>query len=143
MSKTSRLVTLAVTGLGLAAPQVLPDRQSVPPTTPLQPVPVEASYQELALDGPSVAAETKPFTMAGITWPSGVERVRAKVRVQRAGQWGDWEPLRIEDEHGPDPAVPEGTERSGTEPLWVGDATGVQASAVTLDGRRLATRRWS
>ncbi|MFG1814750.1 N-acetylmuramoyl-L-alanine amidase [Kribbella sp. NPDC049174] len=134
MSKTSRLVTLAVTGLALAAPQVLPDRQSVPPTTPPPPAPVEASYQELALDGPSVAAETQPFTMVGITWPSGVERVQAKVRVERAGQWSDWEPLRIEDEHGPDPAVPEGTERSGTEPLWVGDATGVQASAVTLDG---------
>jgi len=133
MSKTSRLVTLAVTGLALAAPQVLPDRQSVPATTP-QPATVEASYQELPIGGPSVAAETKPFAMVGITWPSGVERVRAKVRVQRAGQWTDWEPLRIEDEHGRDPAVREGTKRSGTEPLWVGDATGVQASVVTLDG---------
>ena len=131
MRKTSRLVTLAVTGLALAAPQVLPELRSIPPSTPPQPAPVEASYQELALDGPSVAAGTKPFTMVGITWPSAVEGAQAKVRVERAGQWTEWEPLRVEDEHGPDPSVPA---RSGTEPLWVGDATGVQASAVTLGG---------
>ena len=137
MSKTSRLVTLAVTGLALAAPQVLPDRQSLPPTTP-QPAPVEASYQELAIDGPSVAAETKPFAMVGITWPSGAQAVQAKVRVLRAGQWTDWESLRIEDEHGPDPASHEGRRRSGTEPLWVGDASGVQVSAVTSSGAAIA-----
>ncbi|TDD14730.1 hypothetical protein E1218_32595, partial [Kribbella turkmenica] len=81
----------------------------------------------------SVAAETKPFAMVGVTWPSGVQGVQAKVRVQRAGQWTEWTSLRVENEHGPDPSAPEGT-RSGTEPLWVGDATGVQASAVTSSG---------
>jgi hypothetical protein len=138
MSKTSRLVTLAVTGLALAAPQVLPDRQSVPPTAPPPPDPVEASYQELALDGPSVAARTKPFAMVGVTWPAGVQQVSAKVRVQRGGQWSAWETLRVEDEHGPDSATPEGTERSGTEPLWVGEAEGVQASVVSGNGTTIA-----
>ncbi|MEV0285413.1 N-acetylmuramoyl-L-alanine amidase [Kribbella sp. NPDC050820] len=135
MSKTSRLVTLAVTGLAFAAPQVLPDLQSVPPTTP--PAPAEASYQELAIDGPTIAAETKPFAMVGVTWPKGAQAVQARVRVQRAGQWGEWQRLTVEDEHGPDPASPEGV-RAGTEPLWVGDATAVQASAVTGSGTTVA-----
>ncbi|MFI6675559.1 N-acetylmuramoyl-L-alanine amidase [Kribbella sp. NPDC050469] len=135
MSKTSRLVTLAVTGLAFAAPQVLPDLQSVPPTTP--PAPAEASYQELAIDGPTIAAETKPFAMVGVTWPKGAQAVQARVRVQRAGQWGEWQRLTVEDEHGPDPASPEGV-RAGTKPLWVGDATGVQASAVTGSGTTVA-----
>jgi uncharacterized protein with LGFP repeats len=137
MSKTSRLLTIAVTGLAVAVPQVQPDRQSVHPVTP-EPAPVEASYEELALDGPSVAAETKPFAMVGITWPEGTHAASAKVRVQRDGQWTDWQPLRVEDEHGPDPATPEGAERAGTEPLWVGDATGVQASAVTTGGSTIS-----
>jgi uncharacterized protein with LGFP repeats len=144
MSKTSRLLTIAVTGLAVSVPQAQPDRQSVHPATqsvvPATPEssPVEASYQELALDGPSVAAETKPFAMVGITWPESTRSVVAKVRVQRDGRWTEWQPLVVEDEHGPDPATPEGAERSGTEPLWVGDATGVQASAVTLGGSTIS-----
>ena len=102
-----------------------------PPQSPRS----EPSYQEIALDGPSVQAETKPFAMVGITWPEGVAaRCTAKVRVQRDGQWTDWEPLQVEDDHGPIHRHPEGIERSGTDPLWVGDATGVQASAVTSSG---------
>jgi uncharacterized protein with LGFP repeats len=135
MRKTSRLVTLAVTGLALLSPQVLPDTQSVPPTTPPTPAPVEASYRELALDGPSVAAETTPFAMVGITWPSGVQGVQAKVRVRHGDQWTEWSDLHVEADHGPDPGT---AERAGTEPLWVGDATGVQAAAVTASGTTVA-----
>ena len=66
--------------------------------------------------------------MVGITWPDGVPGLQAKVRVQRDGEWAEWETLRVEDEHGPDPSGHRRQhERSGTEPLWVGDATGVQA----------------
>ncbi|WP_433166324.1 N-acetylmuramoyl-L-alanine amidase [Kribbella sp. CA-247076] len=138
MRKTSRLVTLAVTGLALAAPQVVPDLQSVPPTPPPPPAPAEASYREVAIGGPSVAADATPFAMVGVTWPGSVRGpVRAKVRVERAGQWTEWEALRVEDEHGPDPAEPEGT-RAGTEPLWVGEATGVQATAVDASGTTVA-----
>ena len=126
MAKTSRLLTLAATGLAL-----------VLPTTPAPQS--DSSYQEIALDGQSVQAETKPFAMVAITWlqstwPEDSGAVQAKVRVQRDGQWTDWEPLHVEDDHGPDPSAPEGVERAGTDPLWVGDATGVQASAVTSSG---------
>ena len=53
MGKTSRLLTLAATGVAL-----------VLPTTPAQrSVPDQPSYQEIALDGLSVQAETKPFAI--------------------------------------------------------------------------------
>lgn len=123
MGKTSRLLTLAATGLSL-----------VLPAPPPQSLPAQPSYQELALDGPSIQAETKPFSMVGITWPEGTQPVSANVRVQRDGSWTDWQPLQVEDDHGPDPSTPEGIQRAGTDPLWVGDATGVQASAVTSSG---------
>jgi hypothetical protein len=119
MGKTARLLPLVLTAAALVP---------LPHSTP------DPSYQEIPLDGPSVQAETAPFGMVGITWPEGVAGVTAKVRVQRDGQWTDWQPMQIEDEHGPDPSDPEGIERAGTEPLWVGNATGVQASAVTASG---------
>jgi hypothetical protein len=123
MGKTARLLTLAATGVALVLPTPAPRAPST-----------ESSYQEIALDGPSVQAETKPFQLVGITWPEGAGAVQAKVRVQRNGQWTDWEALHVEVDHGPDPSVPEGVGRAGTDPLWVGDATGVQASAVTGNG---------
>ncbi|HEU4947719.1 MAG TPA: peptidoglycan recognition protein [Kribbella sp.] len=129
MGKTSRLLTLAATGLTLVLPAPAPQTPPTPQSPPTQP-----SYQELALDGPSIQAGTKPFSMVGITWPEGTQPVSAKVRVQRDGSWTDWQPLQVEDDHGPDPSTPEGIERAGTDPLWVGDATGVQASAVTSSG---------
>jgi hypothetical protein len=81
---------------------------------PRQAIDNDASYQEIALDGSSVQAETKPFAMVGITWPESEQTVTAKVRVQRDGQWTDWQPMQIEDDHGPDPLVTEGIQRAGT-----------------------------
>ena len=63
---------------------------------PRQAIDNDASYQEIALDGSSVQAETKPFAMVGITWPESEQTVTAKVRVQRDGQWTDWQPMQIE-----------------------------------------------
>jgi hypothetical protein len=124
MRRTSRLLPLVLIATSLVSSQRADS---------------DAAYQEIPLDGPSVQAETKPFSMVGITWPQstwteGAPPVTAKVRVQRDGQWTDWETLHVEDDHGPDPSAPEGVERGGTDPLWVGDATGVQASAVTGSG---------
>lgn len=89
---------------------------------PWQVIDNDASHQEIALDGPSAQAQTKPFGMVGITWPEGEQQtVTAKVRVQRDGQWTDWQPMQIEDDHGRDPLVTEGIQRAGTEPLWGAD----------------------
>jgi len=138
MSKTSRLLTLAVTGVALTVPHVPLES---PAATPKQPSRAEASYQEIPLrqeQGPGTfaaaeATQTKPFELVGITWPESTQQVTAKVRVQRDGVWSEWQSLPVEDEHGPDPSTPEG-KRSGTDPLWVGESEGVQASVTTADG---------
>ncbi|WP_405055999.1 N-acetylmuramoyl-L-alanine amidase [Kribbella sp. NBC_01505] len=127
MRKTLRLITLTATGLSLVATHAVPrDQTATDPTA--------ATYQEIAITGPSVAAETTPFAMVGVTWPTGVQNVQAKVRVKQGDQWTDWQALHIEDGHGPD--TPEGN--PGTEPLWVGDATGIQASATDAAGTTIA-----
>ncbi|MEU4196180.1 peptidoglycan recognition protein [Kribbella sp. NPDC026611] len=128
MGTTALLLPLALTATLL--PLSNPSAPSADPGT---------GYQEIALDRPVVAAaHTKPFGMVAVTWPESVHGVSAKVRIERAGQWSDWQTLQVEDEHGPDPSAPEGVERAGTEPLWVGDATGIQASAVNAAGTTVA-----
>jgi len=81
---------------------------------PLQHNESTADYQEIPLDGPSVRAQTDPFGMVAVTWPEGTQNVTAKVRVEQNGQWTDWQSLSVEDDHGPDPLVPEGITRGGT-----------------------------
>ncbi|HEY3561821.1 MAG TPA: N-acetylmuramoyl-L-alanine amidase [Kribbella sp.] len=122
MGKTARVLPLVLTAAALV---------------PLQPS-EDPSYQEIPLDEVTVQSHTEPYGMVGVTWPDGVRNVTAKVRVQQDGKWTDWQALPVEDDHGPDPSVPEGIERAGTEPLWVGEATGVQASAVTVTGATVA-----
>ncbi|MEV4263236.1 peptidoglycan recognition protein [Kribbella sp. NPDC049584] len=123
MRRTARLLPLVLTAATLI---------------PLQHDDSAADYQEIPLDGPSVRAQTDPFGMVAVTWPEGTQNVTAKVRVEQDGQWTDWQSLSVEDDHGPDPLVTEGIERGGTEPLWVGNATGVQASATTGTGTTIA-----
>ncbi|MFI5696111.1 N-acetylmuramoyl-L-alanine amidase [Kribbella sp. NPDC051586] len=123
MRRTARLLPLVLTAATLI---------------PLQHNDSTADYQEIPLDGPTVQARTKPFGMVAVTWPEGEQNVTAKVRVEQNGQWTDWQSLSVEDDHGPDPLVPEGIQRGGTEPLWVGNASGVQASAVTDAGTTIA-----
>ncbi|WP_433016942.1 N-acetylmuramoyl-L-alanine amidase [Kribbella sp. CA-294648] len=154
MSKTfsPRLALTAVTGLALLVPLApIPEHPlhqqttAVPNNSPATPdnspaVPDSADeYTELPLQqagryAATQARQTKPFGLVGVTWPyrESSAQVQVRIRVQRAGQWSAWEPLRVEDDHGP--ATPEGSRRSGTEPLWVGDANGVQAALTTLDG---------
>jgi len=133
--RIARLAVTVVTGLALFVPnhsQSLPKADTASEAT-------DSSYQELPLrqgPGTTSAAATKPFGLVGVTWPSRPDsgRVVVKVRVQRNGVWSAWEQLPVEDEHGPDPAIPEGQERSGTDPFWVGNANGIDASLTTQDG---------
>ncbi|HET6296165.1 MAG TPA: N-acetylmuramoyl-L-alanine amidase [Kribbella sp.] len=142
-----RLALIAVTGLALFVPliQVAWNHPTPAAGTPVAgeaPRAVDASYQEIPLrSGPGAyatteAPQTKPFGLVGVTWPyrKSSTQVEVKIRVQRNGVWSAWEKLPVEDEHGPAAATTEGQERSGTEPLWVGDANGVEASLATLDG---------
>ncbi|MER7244127.1 N-acetylmuramoyl-L-alanine amidase [Kribbella sp. NPDC000426] len=124
MRRTARLLPLVLTAATLI---------------PLQHNDSDPAYTEIPLDGPTVQARTEPFGMVAVTWPEGAaQNVTAKVRIEHDGQWTDWQSLPVEDDHGPDPLVPEGIERAGTEPLFVGNATGVQASAVNGSGATIA-----
>jgi hypothetical protein len=150
MSKTfsPRLALTAVTGLALFVPLVPASAPAATPTAQATAT-VDPTYEELPLQQGSrysteqgsrystaEAPQTKPFGMVGVTWPyrKNSSQVEVKVRVQRNGVWSGWERLPVEEEHGPATASSEGSERSGTEPYWVGDANGVEASLTTLDG---------
>jgi hypothetical protein len=153
MSQTRfiRLALVAVASLAVFAP-LIPAGWQAPLPAAGAPSPavvpsygeVAPSYQEVdvgsAIGGASLgaasAAATKTFEMVGVTWPyrANSARVVVKVRVLQNGKWTAWEPLPVEDEHGPDTAAQEGRPRSGTEPFWVGPATGVEAAVTTLDG---------
>jgi len=141
MSKTfsPRLALTAVTGLALFVPLAPPPAHPVPhQTTTTDPEYVELPLQQTGKYSATEAQPTNPFGLVGVTWPQRANsaQVAVKVRVLRNGQWSAWERLTVEDEHGP--ATAEGNQRSGTEPYWVGDANGVQASLTTLDGTTVA-----
>ena len=82
----------------------------------------------LALDGAGATAagpRTTPvldaprrFDLIGLGW-RGRGHVHAEVRARRrGGRWSRWAPLHATGDHGPDAATP----RSGTDPVWTGDA---------------------
>jgi hypothetical protein len=74
----------------------------------------------------------------GITW-SHAEQVddhdiAFEVRTKQDGAWTDWSDVEYHDEHGPDPASPEGRDaRPGTDPVLVGEVDEVQVRAVAAD----------
>jgi hypothetical protein len=84
------------------------------------------------------ARNTRRFSVVGVTWPyrRHSEQIVAKIRVRRDGVWTPWQRLHIQDDEGPDPADAR-RGRSGTDPLWVGAADGVEASLTTGDGTAL------
>jgi hypothetical protein len=133
--------SVAVAGLALIAPGVLAaGQQPLPAAATSKTAAVAPSYDELELRSAPGAASamvtaprTKPFSLVGVTWPYRTDsaQVVVKVRVQRDGRWTAWEQLHVDD--GPDPARG-GAVRSGTEPIWVGTASGVQVTLTTLDG---------
>lgn len=151
-----RLALTAVTGLAVLAPAPALQPGSAQPVA-TQSAQLGPSYEEFPLRPSSgvlrqspgalrqglgtayasaAVSRTKPFSLVGVTWPNRADsqHVDVKVRVQRNGRWSAWERLPVEDDHAPDPSAPEGVERSGTEPYWVGDANGVQVSLTTTDG---------
>ena len=81
------------------------------------------------------AAKTKTFSTVGVTWAPGTSaEPQVEVRVRTGGSWSAWEVLETSNEA-------DGAEganaRPGTDPLWVGDSSGVEvrvrATAETVD----------
>jgi len=70
---------------------------------------------------------TKPFSLLGVTWASGLGdepgQTLVEVRTRQVdGHWTGWQELHIE---------PGETGRPGTEPLWVGDSDGVAVRVLS------------
>ncbi len=112
---------------------------------PVAPVVVEVPLSAPAVTGSAlrgagartVAAApprtTAPFEVVGVTWDAGdVGDLAVRVRTRSAGTWSPWTPLTVESD-GPTGAEAEGA-RPGTDPLWVGEADGVQAQVDLLSG---------
>ncbi len=118
-----------------AAPQPA-TRPAVTPTVTSYPADVKVSstsVQEGVPTGDSVLATVSPksvsiFQLVGATWTSTTGSVTFQVRTLSGGTWSAWSQL--------DPS----TEKEGsashhaTEPLYVGDSTGVQLRAVGAPG---------
>jgi hypothetical protein len=76
---------------------------------------------------------TDAFSLVGVTWAAdpAVTDTLVQIRVQdAAGTWGAWTQLTVEDA-GRETAA---GARGGTEPLWTGPSTGVEAELVTRSG---------
>src|SRR5262245_49629141 len=102
-----------VNEIGLAR---VPDGQA---PTPPQDVPVVAELGQRATAG---------YSLVGVTWQAGTAPadVQVQVRTHGGAGWSSWKDLSFEPSEGPAPAE-DVTAPDGTEPLWVGDADGVQA----------------
>jgi hypothetical protein len=77
--------------------------------------------------------------MVGATWTDPAARLdgTVEVRVHRIadGRWSDWQPLEADERSFADPGAEDGTARGSTDPLWVGDADGVQARVAGEPGQ--------
>ncbi len=73
---------------------------------------------------------TGRFSMLGVTWARGTGsgEVTTRIRTRESGRWSSWSVLEVAGDDGPDEVAAEArrSRRTGTEPLWVGAADGVQ-----------------
>ena len=119
---TSAAVDTGVKEIELAR---VPDRQA--PTPPQGDLPVVAELEQRATTG---------YALVGVTWRPGTapSDVQVQVRTHDGSGWSSWQDLVFEPTEGPAPAEEDVTARDGTEPLWVGDADGVQARILSAQG---------
>jgi uncharacterized protein with LGFP repeats len=75
---------------------------------------------------------TAPFSMLGVTWAheSTPASLSVHVRTQRDGRWTPWTALDTDADGGPLTTADDSAFRDGTEPVWVGDATGVEVAIL-------------
>ena len=86
--------------------------------------------RDLAVSRPA----TGRFSAAGVSWAADptVGAVRVALRTRRAGRWSAWTTVAAADVE-PDPAGRPGA-RGGTDPVWTGPATGIEARVVPVSG---------
>lgn len=101
--------------------------------------PVAQAKAERRLAALSAPTEVDGFATVGVTW-SPEERladgeVTVSVRSLDEGQWGEWQTVEYDADHGPDPDSAEARQaRQGTDPIVVGDVDEVQVRIETADG---------
>jgi hypothetical protein len=115
-------------------------------TDPAPEADVEAGTTEPVSGVPDTApvltvtdTDTSGFSLVGVTWTydPAVTDTLVQVRVQdAAGTWGEWSRIGVEDAGTEAGAGSEVHARGGTEPLWTGPSTGVEAELVTRSGAR-------
>jgi uncharacterized protein with LGFP repeats len=148
---------LAMTGTFVVLPvyaSPVPEAEPVPTATeaiamgsvgdPAPQADVQAGTTEPVVGVPDteptlVVSETdvSEFSLVGVTWAHdpAVTGTVVQVRVRdTSGTWGEWTAVEVEDA-GQDEATDSGTtRRGGTEPLWTGPSTGIEAELVTRTG---------
>ncbi len=112
-----------------ARPAVTPTVKSIPADTTVSAMSVPQDVQT----GDSVIAAVAPrdvstFQLVGATWSSMSGTVTIQVKTLTGGTWSSWSQLD------PEAAQDDKSSRNATEPLYVGDSTGVELRAVGAPG---------
>lgn len=70
------------------------------------------------------------FAMYGVTWDSESKAVdlSVEIRTQTDGVWSEWGELDTDLDGGPTTAAEDDSVRDGTEPAWVGAASGIEVA---------------
>jgi uncharacterized protein with LGFP repeats len=80
---------------------------------------------------------TREFSLVGVTWTDdpAVTDTGVRVRIQSAaGTWGEWTEIEAHESGADETATRLTSIRGGTEPVWTGPSTGVEAEVVTRSG---------
>jgi len=80
---------------------------------------------------------TQEFSLVGVTWTDdpAVTDTGVRVRVQSAaGTWGEWTEIEAHESGADETATHPTSIRGGTEPVWTGPSTGVEAEVATRAG---------
>jgi uncharacterized protein with LGFP repeats len=115
---------------------------SVTAPAPGAQVQAEASGEVAGMTGapPSLSVRrtgTEEFSLLGVTWAHDPAVTDTVVRIRAmsvTGAWGEWSEVETQDPGPNATATPGARLRGGTEPLWTGPSTGVQAEVLTRSG---------
>jgi putative cell wall-binding protein len=76
---------------------------------------------------------TRQFGVVGVTWDGGspTDGLTVQIRTHGHGGWSGWQDVAVDT----DTASTAPGAREGTDPIWVGPATGVGVRLLSADGR--------
>ncbi|OYN89973.1 hypothetical protein CGZ92_01640 [Parenemella sanctibonifatiensis] len=114
-----RSVLVAIT-LALLAPLfVVTGAAAQDESTPIERIDLPTASSGEQVTGELRQNKVDPFTLVAVTWQGSLRALDAEVRVDGEDGWSDWQQLTLSEEA-------EGEARGGSEPLWVGEATGFE-----------------